>query len=234
LVVGDIEDGQSGQISMQAGDLFDHGPADLRVERRQRLVKQEHARTHGERACDRHALLLSAGQFARVARKELLHADDAKRVIDPLFDQLFRGAAGLEAEGDVVSDPHVGKERIVLHDHRQATLVRGQVGHIGAADMNAPRSRSHEASDGPQRRRLARSRRANHREDFAGRDVEGERLEDDRATIGDGDRVEPDGRMGANRLRRDPCARRLRAENGAAHVSFRSLVSSGRRRWAGP
>ena len=92
-----------------------------------------------------------------------MHADDAKRVIDPLFDQLFGGAARLEAEGDVVRDPHVGKERIVLHDHRQAALVRRQVGHVGAADVNAPRSWPDEAGDGSQRRRLARARRADHR-----------------------------------------------------------------------
>jgi hypothetical protein len=94
---------------MQAGDLLDHGPTDLRVERRQGLVKQQHAWAHGEGPGDRHTLLLSARQFPRVALEELLHAHDAERVIDPLFDQRFGGAAGLEAEGDVVCDPHVGK-----------------------------------------------------------------------------------------------------------------------------
>ena len=148
LVVRDIEDGEPGQIGMQAGDLLDHGSADLRVERRQGLVEQQHARAHRKRSRDRHALLLSAGQFARVALEELLHADDAKRVIDPLFDQLFGRAARLEAEGDVVGDPHVGKERIVLHDHREAALVGRQVGHVGAADVNAARGRPDEARDG--------------------------------------------------------------------------------------
>ena len=95
LVVGDIEDGEPGQIGVQPRDLLDHGSADLRVERRQGLVEQQHARTHRERARDRHALLLAAGQFARVAPEELLHADDAQRVVDPLFDQRFGGAARL-------------------------------------------------------------------------------------------------------------------------------------------
>ena len=84
--MSDVKDGEPGQIGMKAGDLLDHGSTDLRVERRQRLVEQQHTRTHGKRARDRHALLLSAGQFAREALEKLLHADDAKRVIDPLFD----------------------------------------------------------------------------------------------------------------------------------------------------
>ena len=123
---------------MKAGDLLDHGSPDLRVEGRQRLIEQQHARTHRERAGDRDPLLLSAGQFPRVALKELLHADDAERVIDPLFDQRLGCAAGFEAERDVVGDSHVRKQRIVLHHHRQPALVRGQVGHVGAADVNAP------------------------------------------------------------------------------------------------
>ena len=109
LIVGDIEDGEPRQIGMQARDLLDHGSPDLGVQRRQGLVEQQHARTHRERSRNRHALLLTSGQFPRVAREEFLHADDAKRVIDPLFDQLFGGAARLEAEGHVVRDPHVGK-----------------------------------------------------------------------------------------------------------------------------
>ena len=161
---------------MKAGDLLDHGSANLRVQRRQGLVEQEHARTHGERPGARHALLLSAGQFARVALEERLHADNAKRVIDPLFDQRFGGAARLEAESDVVLNPHVRKERIVLHDHGEAAFVRRQVGHIGAADVNTPRSRLDEAGDRSQGRGLARARRADHREDLARRDVEAERF----------------------------------------------------------
>ena len=77
LVVRDVENGQVGQIRVQPGDLLDHRAADLRVERRQRLIQQEHARTDRERARDRHPLLLAAGQFARETAGILRHADDA-------------------------------------------------------------------------------------------------------------------------------------------------------------
>ena len=56
----------------------------------------------------------------------------------------------------------------------------------------------------------------------------------DGAAIGDGDGVEARRSNRRQRLRRDPRARRLGDENGAGHVSFRSLASSGRRRRAGP
>ena len=92
LVVGDIEHGQVRQVAVQPRELLDHVAADLRIERRQRLVEQQHARTHGERARDGDALLLAAGEFARIARGEFLHADHAQRILDPLRDQLFGGA----------------------------------------------------------------------------------------------------------------------------------------------
>src|SRR5208282_6540584 len=47
--------------ALKALQLLSHADAQKRVERRQRLVEQEHARVGDERARQRHALLLSAG-----------------------------------------------------------------------------------------------------------------------------------------------------------------------------
>ena len=40
LVMGDVQNRQSRQFGVEAGDLVDHRPANLRVERRQRFVEQ--------------------------------------------------------------------------------------------------------------------------------------------------------------------------------------------------
>ena len=76
LIVGDVENGQFRQFAMQTGNLFHHVMANLRIQRRQRFIKQQHPRTHGNRAGYRHALLLAAGKLMRVAGGVIRHADD--------------------------------------------------------------------------------------------------------------------------------------------------------------
>ena len=51
-----------GEVDHHVEHFLDH----LRVERRGRLVEQHDARVHAERARDRHALLLAAGQLAGI------------------------------------------------------------------------------------------------------------------------------------------------------------------------
>ena len=64
LVVGDEDRGDS-QPPLQPLQLEAGRRAQLRVEVRQRLVEQQHARLDRERARDRHALLLPAGELRR-------------------------------------------------------------------------------------------------------------------------------------------------------------------------
>ena len=66
LVVRDVENRHVGQLAMQSRDLVQHAAAQLRVECRQRLVEQQHLGSDGERAGDRHALLLPARELLRV------------------------------------------------------------------------------------------------------------------------------------------------------------------------
>ncbi len=72
-----------GQIAMQPGELVEHRAADLRVERRQRLVQQQHLGPDRERARDRDALLLAARELARIALRIARHADHAQAFGDP-------------------------------------------------------------------------------------------------------------------------------------------------------
>ena len=56
--------------------------ADLRVERAERLVQQQHARLDREGAGERHALALAAGELVRVAVLVAGEPDDAEQLVD--------------------------------------------------------------------------------------------------------------------------------------------------------
>ena len=54
--------------------------AQLAVERRQRLVEQQHPRPLGQRAGERDALALAAGQLVRLARAEAVELDQRQHL----------------------------------------------------------------------------------------------------------------------------------------------------------
>ena len=66
LVVGDVDHGRA-QLAMQARDLHAHAAAQLRVEVGQRLVEQEDLRVAHQRAAQRDALPLAAGERGGLA-----------------------------------------------------------------------------------------------------------------------------------------------------------------------
>ena len=56
--------------------------AHVGVERAEGLVEQQHARLDRERAGERHALALAAGQLRRIAVGEALEADEVQQLVD--------------------------------------------------------------------------------------------------------------------------------------------------------
>ncbi len=68
------------ELELDAPDLVAQLLAHLRVERRQRLVQQQHARPHRERAGERNALLLAAGQLVRVLLRVLAEPDQVEQL----------------------------------------------------------------------------------------------------------------------------------------------------------
>ena len=73
LVVGD-EDGGHAELALDFLDLDLHRRAQVPVERRERLVEQQHLGPDDERARQRDALLLAAGELARLAILEARRA----------------------------------------------------------------------------------------------------------------------------------------------------------------
>ena len=56
--------------------------AHARVERAERLVEQQHLRLDRERAGERHALALAAGELRRVAVAEVREPDEIQQLVD--------------------------------------------------------------------------------------------------------------------------------------------------------
>jgi hypothetical protein len=151
--------------------------AQLEVEGAEGLVEQQHGRAVDERAGERDALLLAAGELARLALRLGREADALELLADAAADLGARDALALEPEGDVLLHREVGEERVALEDRVRRPLERRQPGDVDAVDEDAPLGRLLEAGDHPQRRRLAAAARAEQREELAAGDVEVERAD---------------------------------------------------------
>ena len=98
--------------------------ADLRVERAERLVEQQHPRLDGERARQRHPLALAAGELRRVAVLVAGEPDDPEQLVDARGDLGLRALADRQPEGDVLAHGHVLEGGVVLEDEADPALLR--------------------------------------------------------------------------------------------------------------
>jgi hypothetical protein len=87
----------------------------------------------------------------------------------------------------------VREQRVVLEDRVDLALVGRVARDVAAGELDGARVRALEAADEPQRRRLARPRRAEQREELAGADLEVEPLERDDLAVGLAQADRPDG-----------------------------------------
>ena len=130
LVVGDEDGGVAGRVvelAQPAAQLLAH----LGVERAERLVEQQHPRLDRERAGQRDALALAAGELAGIA---VLPGPSSwtrsSRSVDAAADLALRPGALAprphpQAEGDVVEHGHVAEQRVVLEDEADMALAHG-------------------------------------------------------------------------------------------------------------
>ena len=81
LVVGDEDEGDA-ELFLQRLQLFLHLLSELEIERAERLVEQQHLGSVDQRAGERHALALTAGELRRTAiliSGELDHGERVSR-----------------------------------------------------------------------------------------------------------------------------------------------------------
>ncbi|MCY1229206.1 hypothetical protein D9M72_415630 [compost metagenome] len=145
--------------------------AQLLVERTERLVEEQHLRPLGKRAGERDALTLAAGKLVRLALGKLFELHQLQHLRDARSDIRFRHAVLLEAEGDVVLDRHVRKERVGLEHHVDRPPVGRDAGEALPVENDLTRRRLLEAGKHAQERRLPAARRAEERKELACVDI---------------------------------------------------------------
>src|SRR5581483_9148199 len=104
--------------------------ANLRVERAERLVEEEHLRLRGERAGQRDPLSLSAGELRRQRALEPVELDEPQELHHAISHLTSRHVPDPEAERDVLEDAQVTEERVVLEDEADVPVADGGAGHV--------------------------------------------------------------------------------------------------------
>src|SRR5207249_10333671 len=148
------------EVLLDLADLAAKSKADLRVERRQRLIEQEDFRPVGERPRERGALLLAARELVRVPALEATEARQRDHLGDALVGSGGRPSGHPQTEGDVLGDGHGREERVRLEDDADAALAWRHVVDDAAVEADLARVGSLEAGDHAERRRLAAARAA--------------------------------------------------------------------------
>ncbi|MCY1294112.1 hypothetical protein D9M70_433940 [compost metagenome] len=172
------EDRGDAELLLDLPDFFAQRHADLGVERRKRLVEQQHLRLDRNGAGKRHALLLAAGELVGEAVRQVLELDQPEHLLHPCVDLRLVSACDLEAEGNVVMHVHVRKQRIGLKHHADVALVGFQRPLVLAVDHDRAGGGCLEAGDHAQDGRLAAAGRTQEGDEFALLDVHVEIVHD--------------------------------------------------------
>ena len=119
LIVRDVQH-RCAEVGLDVLQLHAELAAQLRIERRQRLVHQVDRRTPHERPADRHALHLAARQPRRRIGELVIDAHELRYALDPLPDLTLIDAPrrGAQGKSEIVVNGEVRVERILLEDER--------------------------------------------------------------------------------------------------------------------
>jgi hypothetical protein len=132
------EHGGEPELALQLADLDAHVVAQLRIEVGERLVEEEHLGLHHEGAGQGHALLLAAGELARIALAVAFQPHEPQRLLDAGRGLGLRDLSHLEPEGHVLGHRHVREERVTLEHHAGVAPVRRHMGDVLGPDGDAP------------------------------------------------------------------------------------------------
>ena len=131
------------ELFADAAQFIAHAAAQIGVERAQRFVEQHEARRHHQRAGERHALLLATGNLMHTAA---FHAGEADEIDDLPYAPVdvaarHRCFAIDQAEGDIVEDREMRKQREILEDEADAALMGRHIGDVAAIEDTRGRDR---------------------------------------------------------------------------------------------
>ena len=152
-------------LAPQPKQLVAHQQSRLLVEGAERLVQENEARLHDERAGDADALPHAARQLRRPRRGEGLEPHELDGVIDatPNLGRLCASTA--QPECDVVPHAEPREGRVVLEDDADAR--RNRALHRAAFERHGAAARQRQAGDDVEQRRLAATRGSDDGKEFA-------------------------------------------------------------------
>ena len=177
LVVRD-EDRRDSHLALDAVDGAPQIDADLRVERAERLVEQQHLGAMRQRAGERDALLLAAGELAGHARTQARKIDELEQLFAAAATLVLGDASDLEGELDVLGDVHVAKQRVVLEDDADRPLLWRERRDVAAVKDDAAVIARRQPGDHPEDRALAAAAGTQKDQQLAVRDLERDLVHD--------------------------------------------------------
>jgi hypothetical protein len=174
------------ELAHEGMELDLHRFAQLAVQRAERFVEDQDGGLHRERARQRDALLLAAGELGRIACGQMVEPHELQHPPRLALALLGRHLLHLRAEPDVVEHRHVREQREALEHHADVARGGAPAGHVLAVIEHLPRGGAQQAGDDAQRAALAASARPEQRGEIAGADDEADVIDgDDLAVAGD-------------------------------------------------
>ena len=149
------EDRGEAALALDTAQLDLHLLAQAAVERRQRLVQQQHARLGDDRPRQCHPLLLPARKLAGLARIEAGETNKIERTLSLAPRCRAPDAPAAQPVGNVLDHCHVRKQRVGLEHHADPATPQRLMRDVGPADRHRAGVRGHKAADHAQQRRLA-------------------------------------------------------------------------------
>ncbi len=165
LVVRDVQERDADPL-LQRLELDLQRPAELGVQRAERLVEQQHGRVEHQRPGQGHPLLLPAGQLAGPALGERAEMDQVDGLPHPGLQLLLGQLPVTQAEGHIVEHGEKREQRVALEHRVDVPLVGRNHRHVDVVEQYPAGRRLLEPGDQPQRGRLAAARGTEQREEL--------------------------------------------------------------------
>ena len=199
LVVGDVDRGLAGP-PLEVEDRVLERVAQVPVERRQRLVEQQHARVGRQDAGQRDPLLLPAGQLGRQPRAVARQLDQREHLVDARRRIAVLPAPLTDSPNATLSaTDRCGKSAGVWKTNPMFRFRGGRQVTSWSSKYDPAAARLDEPGDHPQRRRLAAAGRSEQRDELAVGDVQVEPVDGDGLAVVLRDRGE-DGRSPSDQM----------------------------------